>query len=165
MSPTTQIPLNFGAPETLTLIPDPPTSLPNTEVIKLLNMRALAENTPDGFSSQPRIIRNPLPGTGHILHCKKSKPTPINPKPTKQPKIHYTTESLDSIPDPTTLDEAMKCSDWPNWKTAIETEYLSLRKHQVFGEISIDLDKPPIGHKLIFTRKFDSQGRVIQYKV
>ena len=35
----------------------------------------------------------------------------------------------------------------------------------MFSEISIDLDKPPIGHKLIFTIKFDSQGRVIRYKV
>jgi hypothetical protein len=47
------IPLNFGAPETLTMNPNPPTSLPNTEVIKLLNLRNLAENTPDGFSIQP----------------------------------------------------------------------------------------------------------------
>jgi hypothetical protein len=59
--PSNPTPLNFGAPETLTLNPDPPTSLPNTEVIKLLNLRNLAENTPNGFSTQPRIIRHPLP--------------------------------------------------------------------------------------------------------
>ena len=118
--------MNFGAPEILTLNLDSPTSLSNTEVIKLLNLQALAENTLDGFSTQPRIIRNPIPGTGNILHRKKSDPIPINPKPAKQPKIHYTTEFLDSIPDPTTLDEAMKRSDWPNWKTAIEAEHSSL---------------------------------------
>ena len=40
-----------------------------------------------------------------------------------------------------------------------------MRKHNVFAEISTDLEKPPIGHKLIFTGKLDSQGRVIRYKV
>jgi hypothetical protein len=55
--------------------------------------------------------------------------------------------------------------DWPHWKTAIETKYASLRKYRVFAEIATDLDKQPIGHKLIFTRKLDSQGRVLRYKV
>lgn len=46
---------------------DPPTTLPNTEVNKLLNFKSLAENTPDGFSTEPKIIRNPIPGTGNTL--------------------------------------------------------------------------------------------------
>ena len=117
----TQIPLNFGTPETLTMNPNPPTSLANTEVTKLLNLRALAENSPDGFSTEPRIIRNPIPGTGNFLPRRRLGPNPLNPKPTKQPKIHYTTEFLDSISDPTTLNQAMKRSDWPHWKNAIET--------------------------------------------
>lgn len=40
-----------------------------------------------------------------------------------------------------------------------------MRKHDVFVEISTKLDKPPIGHKLIFTRKLDSQGQVLRFKV
>lgn len=166
-SPPTASPLIFGAPETLTMNPDPPTSLANTEVTKLLNLKALAENTPDGFSTEPRIIRNPIPGTGNVLPRKRFDRNPSTSKPAKQPRTHYTTESLDSIPDsdPTTLNQAMNSPEWPHWKTAIETEYSSLRKHRVFGEISIDLDKQPIGHKLIFTRKLDSQGRVVRYKV
>lgn len=35
----------------------------------------------------------------------------------------------------------------------------------MFGEISIDLNKQPIGHKLVYTRKLDSYERVIIYKV
>jgi hypothetical protein len=140
--------------------PNPPTSLPNTEVTKLLNLRHLAENTPDGFSTQPRIIRHPIPGTGNTLPSKRSGPTPPTVQPPKSPRIHYTIESVDSIPktDPLTLDQAMQRAHWPHWKVAIETEYSSLRKHGVFAEITTDLDKQPIGHKLIFTRKFDSQG-------
>ena len=59
----------------------------------------------------------------------------------------------------------MSRPDWPKWQQAIETEYNSLRKHQVFGELSLDLDKPPIGHKLIFTRKSNAEGQIIRYKV
>ena len=80
----TKIPLNFGASETLTMNPNPPTSLANTKVTKLLNMPTLAENTPDGFSTEPRIIRNPIPGTGNVLPRRRSGPTLLNPKPTKQ---------------------------------------------------------------------------------
>ena len=65
----------------------------NTEVAKLLNLKALAENTPYGFSTEPRIIRHPLPGTGNTL----PKRQPDNPipqlKPPKRPKAHFTTEA------------------------------------------------------------------------
>ena len=51
------------------------------------------------------------------------------------------------------------------WEKAIEAEYASLRKHKVFGPIVTDLDKHPIGHMLIFTRKYDANGVVTRYKV
>jgi hypothetical protein len=132
-----------------------------------MNLKALAENTPDGFSTEDRIIRNAIPGTGLTLPAKRIAPKTQNKRQPKQPKVHFTTESIDSTSeaDPTTLDQAKKRPDWPKWQEAIETEYSSLRKHNVFAEISTDLEKPPIGHKLIFTRKLDSQGRVIRHKV
>ena len=84
----------------------------------------MAESTSDGFSTQPRIIRNPLPGTGNILPKKRSDPILATSQPFKNPKINYTTESVDSISksDPTTLDQAMTRPDWPHWKAAIETD-------------------------------------------
>ena len=147
--------------------PDPPTSLPNKKVLKLLQLKQLAESTPDGFSTQPRIIRNALPGIGHILPRKRPEPPLFKIQPSKYPKIHYTTESVDSIPepDPKSLDHAMTRVDWPNWKATIETEYESLRKHGVFAELATDLSSQPIGHKLIFTKKLDSQGRTLRYKI
>ena len=165
--PSNPTSLNFGAPETLTLNPNPPTPLTNTEVVKLFNLKSLAETTLDGFSTQPRIIRHPLPGTCTILPQKRPDLTPSTSKPLKQPRIHYTTESIDSPTklDPTTLDQAMASPNWSHWKAAIETKYDSLCKHGVFVEITTALDKQPIGHKLIFTRKLDSQGRTLRYKV
>jgi hypothetical protein len=37
-------------------------------------------------------------------------------------------------------------------------------KHKVFGEVSTELTKPPIGHKLIFSRKFDANGKLLRHK-
>ena len=177
--------LVFSTPEILTLNPDPPTGLSETEVTKLLNLKSLAEKVPDGFATGDRIIRHPIPGTGNSLpqkraapaqpakQAKKATPAKTPTKPTAKPKtpktkttkmkIHYTAESLDS--DPGTLEEAQSRADWPMWQHALEVEYNSLRKHKVFGPTVNDLDKHPIGHRLIFTRKFDASGTVTRYKV
>ena len=166
--------LDFGALETLTMNPNPPTSLTNTETSKLINLKALAEHVPDGFSTEERIIRSAIPGTGNILPrtettLPQKRPPPKTPTKwaPKQPTVHFTMESLDSSPktDLTTLNQAKKRKNWPQWQMALEAEYSSLRKYNVFLDISDDLEKPPIGHKLIFTRKLNSQGRVIRYKV
>ena len=68
-------------------------------------------------------------------------------------------------PEPTTVDEAMRRSDWPNWKVAIKEEYKSLRKRQVFGPIVNNLTSRPLGYKLVFVRKRDDKGTIIRYKV
>ena len=68
-------------------------------------------------------------------------------------------------PEPTTIDEAMCRSDWPKWKAAIEEEYLSLQKRQVFGPIVNNLTNKPLGYKLVFVRKRNDKGTIIRYKV
>ena len=75
----------------------------------------------------------------------------------------YVVGSMDS--DPTTLVEAQSRSDWRQWQVVIEAEYDSLRKHNVFRTTTTDLDKPLIGHKLIFTRTLDAQGNFTRYKM
>ena len=72
MTPESDQPLTFRAPEILTMNPDFPTSLPETEVTKMLHLKSLAEQIPDGFASGPRIIRNPIPGTCNSLPQKRS---------------------------------------------------------------------------------------------
>ena len=77
--------------------PDPPTSLHDIEVTKLLHLKSMAKRVPDGFATSSRIIRNPLPGIWNSLPQKRVAPTPA-PKATKKttkPKVHYKTESLD----------------------------------------------------------------------
>lgn len=56
------IALDFWAPETYTLNPDPRTALTDTEVKKLLHLQSLADRVPDGFSNSTCVTRNPLPG-------------------------------------------------------------------------------------------------------
>jgi hypothetical protein len=112
------------------------------------------------------ILRNPLPGTGNTLPGKtpaaaKEKPAKRQRGSTSAPKV-FTAEVT---PNPLTLTEAKNAPDWPKWKEALEAEYRSLKKHKVFGQVSTELAKPPVGHKLIFSKKFDEHGNLIRYKV
>lgn len=63
------------------------------------------------------------------------------------------------------IDQIKLKHDWLKWQAAIEAKHLFLQKYQIFGSISTNLTKPPIGHKLIFTRKINAYGRTICYKV
>jgi transposase InsO family protein len=67
--------------------------------------------------------------------------------------------------DPLTLEQAKSSLDWPQWRDAIQAEYNSLRKHQVFGPLVTSLTSKPVGHKLIFVKKRDAKGDVVRYKV
>ena len=157
--------LTFTAPQTtLTMNPDPSiTSLPDTEVTKLLHLKSMAKNIPDGFASSLRIIRNPLLGTSNILPQKRPASTLQTSKKSPKPRVMYTSGSTES--DPNSLAEAQSRSDQHEWQTALEAKYALLCKHKVFGSTTIKLTKPPISHKLIFTRKVDAQGNVIKYKI
>ena len=174
--------LNFRAPKTFTMNPDPRTALTDTEVRKLLDLQNLATNIPDGFHSGPRIVRSPVPGSGN--------PVPVAP-PSKRRKVAKPRTSLlssttiegqqEDVPwtdpesfltrltnldtDPSTLEQAKARPDWPQWESALLAEYNSLKKREVFGPAVNNLDSKPIGHKLIFTRKRDENGNIIRYKV
>lgn len=65
--PDTNPHLEFLTHETLKMNPDPPTSLPDIEVTKLVHLNSMAEYVRDGFTTCSRIIRNMLPGTGNSL--------------------------------------------------------------------------------------------------
>ena len=73
--------LTFQAPETLTLNLDSKTSLADIELTKLLNLKDLADQIPDNFYSNPRVLQNPLPGRGNVLPAKRS--TLVTPKSVK----------------------------------------------------------------------------------
>ena len=74
-----------------------------------------------------------------------------------------TIASLDS--DPLTLEDAKASSNWPKWQIALQAEYQSLRKHNVFGPLVTTLTTRPVGHKLIFVKKRNAQGEIVRYKV
>ena len=147
--------LNFYSPQTFTLNPDPRTSLSETEVQKILHLQALADRLPNGFSDMPRVTCIPVLGTGF-----KRKISALHTNAVLQ-----TTENAEEKPDPLTLEEAQRNDEWPQWETALQAEYNSLKKHKVFGEYSHTLNTRPVGHKLIFTKKHDAQGRVLRFKV
>ena len=144
----------------MTLNPDPRTALADTEVTKLINLKDLADQIPDGFYSGPRVFRNPLPGTSNVLPTKRLAPLTF-----KSTKVQQTTFNTEMAPDPASLAEVKASPEWPEWSKALETKYVFLKKHQVFGEVSTELTKPPVGHMLIYSRKVDANGNLLRFKV
>jgi hypothetical protein len=54
-------------------------------------------------------------------------------------------------PEPESMAECQKRSDWVKWKEAIETELLSLSKRQVFGHVArMPPNVTPVGFKWVF---------------
>jgi hypothetical protein len=68
-------------------------------------------------------------------------------------------------PEPKSMAECQKRSDWVKWKEAIETELLSLSKRQVFGPVArTPPNVTPVGFKWVFVRKRDANNEVVRYK-
>ena len=146
--------LDFFALQTFTQNPNPHIALTEQEVRKLISLKGLADRLPDGFSDAPRITKDPAPGAG--------LPSLRNlPKKHKAKVLHTDLQAS----EPTSLEEAQKSSEWPQWSLALQAKYDSLRKHQVFGSLVLNLPTKPMGHKLIFTKKQNPDGQVIRYKV
>lgn len=70
-----------------------------------------------------------------------------------------------NLPDPKSVREAQKQTDWPEWQQAINSELDSLISRKVFGPISIAApDQHLTGYRLIFVKKKNSKGETVRYK-
>jgi hypothetical protein len=74
-------------------------------------------------------------------------------------------DSLDPDPEPKSMIECRKCSDWEKWKAAIVAELRSLYKREVFGPaVPTPPNVIPVGCKWVFLRKRNEHGQVVRYK-
>ena len=72
---------------------------------------------------------------------------------------------MDPDPEPKSMIECRKRSDWDKWKAAIEAELRSLYQREVFGPAVPTPPKViPIGYKWVFLRKRNEHGQVVRYK-
>ena len=72
---------------------------------------------------------------------------------------------IDLEPEPKSMKECKKRSDWPKWKEAICAELNSLKKRQVFGSVNLTPDGIySVGHKWVFVRKRNEKNEVVRYK-
>jgi LysM repeat protein len=75
------------------------------------------------------------------------------------------TENFLNDPDPKTMAEYKKQSNWNKWKEAIEAELNLHNKRKVFIEV---IPTPPrtfsVGFKWIFVRKRNENNEVVRYK-
>ena len=139
--------LEFLAPELLTMNLDPKSALADTEVKKLLDIKALAKHLPDGFTNTPCVIRNPFPGDGSAAISILPKKHSIEPPntsvkrlrssnhidcfvPSKLEPLLCTTDENQYVmsfvhnittleSDPLTLDQTKSSLDWLKWLKAL----------------------------------------------
>jgi hypothetical protein len=82
--------------------------------------------------------------------------------------IYFTSKianSLDPDPEPKSMIECWKHSDWDKWKAAIEPELCLLCKREVFGPAApTPPNVIPVGCKWVFLRKRNEHGQVVRYK-
>jgi hypothetical protein len=69
-------------------------------------------------------------------------------------------------PEPKTMAECKQRSDLIKWKEAIEAEFDSLRKREVFSNVIPTLPRTyPVGFKWVFIWKWNENNEVVRYKV
>ena len=74
-------------------------------------------------------------------------------------------EIIQNDPDPKTMAECKKRSDWNQWKDAIQAELSSLSKRKVFTHaIHTPRGIFPVGFKWVFVRKYDENNEVVRHK-
>jgi hypothetical protein len=66
--------------------------------------------------------------------------------------------------EPSSIEEARKCEDWPKWKQAIELEYESLLKNKTWTLAELPKGRKAIGNKWVLKIKRDSEGNIARYK-
>jgi hypothetical protein len=67
--------------------------------------------------------------------------------------------------EPKIMTECKQRSDWIKWKEAIEAELDSLRKREVFCNVTLTPPKTyPVGFKWIFFQKRYENNEVVRYK-
>ena len=72
---------------------------------------------------------------------------------------------IDPDPEPNTLADCKKMSDWKDWQKAISAELVSLNKREVFGPVCLTPSHiRPVGHKWVFVRKRNENNKVVRYK-
>ena len=72
-------------------------------------------------------------------------------------------ENFLNDPEPKTMAECQRRSDWNQWKEAIEAELASLRKREVFtSAIPTPPRIFPVGFKWVFIRKQNEKNEVVR---
>ena len=124
--------------------------------LALPNKRKNEDGTHQPSSHQSHLVQ-----TSRLAPADPSKPAASPP----ESAAPLSSDQSPSDPDPQSLVEAKTRSDWPKWQKALQAEYASLRKHNIFDLLESNLPTKPIGFRLIFTKKKNNQGVVVRYKV
>ena len=74
-------------------------------------------------------------------------------------------DNLLNDPEPKTMVECQKRSDWNQWKEAIQEELASLKKREVFSSVIATPPRTfPVVFKCVFIREQNENNEVVRYK-
>jgi hypothetical protein len=76
----------------------------------------------------------------------------------------YAYAFLTQVADPSSISEALSSEDASHWLQAIETEYNSLIKNNIWILVDRPPDRSLVSTKWFFQRKYNSDGTLARYK-
>ena len=79
-------------------------------------------------------------------------------------QCHHTAYTVNQIPEPVNIQEAMASSQAAEWKKAANQEYESLVSNETWELVELPAGCIPIGCKWVFKVKYNSKGTVERFK-
>ena len=83
---------------------------------------------------------------------------------TLKDQAHHSVYNVSQILEPMNMEEAMASDQAAEWKQAADSEYESLISNETWELVELPAGSTPIQCKWIFRIKYDSSGRVNQFK-
>ena len=72
--------------------------------------------------------------------------------------------SVQEVPEPETIDEALSSSHAKEWKLATDSEYQSLIDNNTWDLVELPEGRTPVGCKWVFKIKYNGEGKVERFK-
>ena len=72
--------------------------------------------------------------------------------------------NAETVRDPRTYKQALKSAQAENWKVAMDDEYHSLMKHDIWNLVDLPQGKNLVGCKWVYKTKLKADGSVDKYK-
>jgi hypothetical protein len=145
----------------------PPHIRPSTPLVEPTSSRFPSPNSAHQLNMSPHLRahlrQSHLPGPSSLRKSQRSSKGTWH-----STKFHdettYAYAFLTQVADPSSISEALSSEDASHWLQAIETEYNSLIKNNIWILVDRPPDRSLVSTKWFFQRKYNSDGTLARYK-